>query len=64
MQDMRPHLEKLRRDAAEAQLTCDLATDKQKRDLFGKLAAHYRVLADEVEKAVAAKEADGNRGQG
>ncbi|GMO36648.1 hypothetical protein [Bradyrhizobium ottawaense] len=56
MQDMVAHLEKLRRDAAECQLISDLATDKDKRDLFARLATHHRVLASEIEKAIAAKE--------
>jgi len=56
MKDMKAHLEKLRRDAAECQLISDLATDKSKRGLFAKLAEHHRVLAGEVERAIAAAE--------
>jgi hypothetical protein len=37
----------------------DLATDPMKRELFAKLAEHYRVLAAEVERAI--KEAGGEQ---
>jgi hypothetical protein len=49
MKDFQVQLEKLRRDAAECRLISDLATDKQKRDLFDRLAAHLGTLADQVE---------------
>ncbi|TFW50993.1 hypothetical protein CT676_43530 [Bradyrhizobium sp. MOS001] len=32
----------------------DLATEPKKRDLFTKLAEHLTILADEVERAIAA----------
>jgi len=54
MHDMQVHLEKLRRDAAECAMIRDLATDATKRELFTKLADHLSVLADEVERAIAA----------
>ena len=54
MQDMKTHLEKLRKDAAECSLISDLATDPAKRELFTRLAAHLSVLAGEVEAAIAA----------
>jgi hypothetical protein len=56
MQDMRAQLEKLRTGAAECALIRDLATDPKKRELFTKLADHLTVLADEVERAIAAAE--------
>ena len=59
MQDMRAHLEKLRRDAAECELISGLATDKAKRDLFARLAEHLSVLAAEVERAISAQLAKG-----
>jgi hypothetical protein len=49
MQDYLKHLEKLRTDAAECKLISDLATDQSKRELFDKLAAHLKSLADQVE---------------
>jgi hypothetical protein len=52
MQDYQKHLEKLRTDAAECRLICDLATDRTKRELFDRLALHLTALADEVELAV------------
>jgi hypothetical protein len=54
MKDYLASLEKLRRDAAEAALIRDLATDKTKRDMFDRLHQHLNLLADEVEKAMAA----------
>ena len=57
MQDMRPHLEKLLIDAEECALISKLATDIQKRDLFARLAAHLRVLAQEIERAIFAQKA-------
>jgi hypothetical protein len=52
MQDMLTQLEKLRSDAAECELIRDLATDFKKRELFDRLAAHFSILASEVEKAI------------
>ena len=52
MKDMLLHLEKLRADAAECALVRDLATDKIKKELFARLAAHLEVLAGEVERAI------------
>jgi heme oxygenase len=57
MKDMRAHLEKLLTDAEECALISKLATDMEKRELFAKLAAHLKVLAAEVERAIAAKKA-------
>ncbi|AMA59934.1 hypothetical protein [Bradyrhizobium sp. CCGE-LA001] len=54
MKDMQAQLEKLRTDAAECALIRDLATEPKKRELFTRLAAHLVVLADEVERAIAA----------
>jgi hypothetical protein len=45
-------LEKLRVQAAECEMIRDLATDKKKRELFTKLAEHFKVLAAEVERAI------------
>jgi hypothetical protein len=52
MQDHLKHLEKLRTDAAECRLICDLATDPAKRELFDRLALHLTTLADQVEQAM------------
>ena len=50
------HLEKLRVQIAECELIRDLATDKAKRALFDRLAEHSRVLAADLERAIAAAE--------
>ena len=55
MRDMQTHMEKLLADAEECALISKLATDMQKRELFARLAAHLRVLASEVERAIATK---------
>jgi hypothetical protein len=52
MKDYQASLEKLRRDAAEAALIRDLATDPAKRDMFDRLQRHLAQLADEVEQAM------------
>ena len=52
MQDYQKHLEKLRTDAAECRLICDLATDQAKRELFDRLAVHLTSLADQIELAM------------
>jgi hypothetical protein len=52
MQDMRAHLEKLQLQIAECEIIRDLATDPQKRELFGELAEHHKMLAALVKKAI------------
>jgi phage terminase Nu1 subunit (DNA packaging protein) len=52
MQDYLAALERLRKDAADAALIRDLATDKVKQDFFDLLHRHLDQLADEVERAV------------
>ena len=53
------HLKKLRAEAAECRLISDLATDKEKRELFFWLADHLNILAGEAAKAIDAKKAEG-----
>ena len=57
MKDMQAQLEKLRTEASECELIANLATDKTKRELFTKLAEHYKVLASEVERVINENEA-------
>ncbi|MGY4573440.1 MULTISPECIES: hypothetical protein [Bradyrhizobium] len=52
MKDMQAHLEKLRVEAEECELISKLATNAIKKELFAKLAAHHRILADEVERTI------------
>jgi hypothetical protein len=52
MKDYQASSEKLRKDAAEAALIRDLATDPGKRELFNRLHDHFCRLADEVERAM------------
>ena len=52
VKDYRASIEKLRKEAAEAALIRDLATDRVKRDLYDRLHRHLNSLADEVEQAL------------
>jgi hypothetical protein len=52
MKDYQAQIEKLRKDAAECALIRDLATDKDKREMFDRLAIHLSALADQVELAM------------
>jgi hypothetical protein len=52
VKDYQASIEKLRRDAAEAALIRDLATDKIKREMFARLHEHLNRLADEVGRAM------------
>jgi hypothetical protein len=61
MKDYQTSLEHLRKEAAEARLIADLATNEAKRETFAKLADDLKALADEVELAMAAKEIDEDR---
>ena len=49
---MREHLEKLRVQISECELIRDLATEPKKRELFTRLAEHFKMLAGEIEKAM------------
>ncbi|MGJ4926119.1 hypothetical protein ACQR1I_12420 [Bradyrhizobium sp. HKCCYLS2038] len=51
MSELMTQPEKLRADAAECALIRDLATDRDKRELFARLAEHLSMLAAEVERA-------------
>jgi hypothetical protein len=55
MNDLSAHLEKLRVQMAECEVIRDLAIDKGKRQMFAKLAEHYRVLAGELEREIASR---------
>jgi hypothetical protein len=52
VQDYRASIEKLRKEAAEAALIRDLATDQAKRDMYDRLHRRLNGLADEVEQAI------------
>jgi hypothetical protein len=52
VKDYQASIEKLRRDAAEAALIRDLATNRTKREMFDRLHQHLTLLADEVERAM------------
>lgn len=52
IQEIQTHLEKLRIQAAECEMIRDLATTPNKRELFDRLARHFRTLAQELELAL------------
>jgi CDP-diacylglycerol pyrophosphatase len=52
VKDYQASIEKLRRDAAEAALIRDLATNPTKRERFDRLHQHLSLLAEEVERAL------------
>ena len=52
MKDYRASIEKLRKDAANAALIRDLATDPIKWEMYDRLHRHLNGLADEVERAM------------
>lgn len=58
MKDVQAHLEKLRAQIAECELIHDLASDPLKRDTFGRMAEHFRVLADQLEHVLKDGKAD------
>jgi hypothetical protein len=60
MKVIQPHLEKLRAEAVLCETKAKHATDKAKRELFTRLAEHYKVLASEVERAIKQKQASLN----
>jgi hypothetical protein len=53
MKDMKASAEKLRAEADYAEQIARSATDLQKRELYERLAAHFRQLAGEIEKVMA-----------
>jgi hypothetical protein len=52
VKDYQASIEKLRRDAAEAALIRDLATNPTQREMFDRLYQHLTLLAEEVERAM------------
>lgn len=57
VKDYLASVEKLRKDAIEAALIRDLATDPDKRELYHRLHHHFNLLADEVERILKSSEA-------
>ncbi len=53
MKDMQAHLETLRANIVQCERLHREAKSRIKRDVFARLAAHYRVLAGELERAIA-----------
>jgi hypothetical protein len=52
MEDMKASAKKMRVEADYAEQIARSATDPQKRELYERLAAHFRQLAREIEDAM------------
>jgi hypothetical protein len=52
MHDMQASAEKLRAEADYAEQIARSATDPQKRELYERLAVHFRKLAGEIEMVI------------
>ena len=52
MHDMQTSAEKLRAEADYAEQIARSATDPQKRELYERLAVHFRKLAGEIEMVI------------
>jgi hypothetical protein len=52
MEDMKTSAEKLRAEANYAEQIARSSTSVQKRELYERLAVHFRQLADEIEKVM------------
>jgi hypothetical protein len=57
MTDLEARLERFETLAAECELIAKLTVDGTKRELYLRLALHYRELADDMRKAIATKDA-------
>jgi hypothetical protein len=53
MQDMKASAEKLRAEADNAEQIARSATAVQKRELYERLAVHFRQLASDIERVMA-----------
>jgi hypothetical protein len=53
MEDMKASVVKLRAEADYADQIARSATDEQKRELYERLAVHFRRLARDIEKVMA-----------
>jgi hypothetical protein len=57
MTDLEARLERFENLATECEMIGRLALDGTKRELYSRLASHYRELIDDMRKAIATKEA-------
>jgi hypothetical protein len=57
MTDLEAKLERFETLAAECELIAKLATDGAKRELYLRLALHYRELAEDMHKVIATQRA-------
>jgi SepF-like predicted cell division protein (DUF552 family) len=55
MKDLRAELEKLITNAEDCELIARLATDKTKRETFGRIAKQLRQMASELQADIAAR---------
>jgi hypothetical protein len=55
MEDMKASAEKMRTEADYAEQIARSVTDLRKRELYERLAAHFRQLAGDIEKVMATR---------
>ena len=61
MEDLKTKLERLRSEAVDCEMIGNLATDKEKRDLFRKLARDLHNMAQDIESLIAMRAGAGDR---
>ena len=57
MTDLQAKLERFETDAAECEMIARLASDGAKRELYSRLALHYRELVADARQLIATKDA-------
>jgi SepF-like predicted cell division protein (DUF552 family) len=62
MKDLKAELEKLLANAEDCELIARLATDKSKRDTFGRIANQLREMASQLQADIAARSEAGALG--
>jgi hypothetical protein len=60
MEDLKLHLKRLLTEAEECAAISRRATDKQKKELFAKLAVHLERLARDVDETIASRTTNEN----
>jgi SepF-like predicted cell division protein (DUF552 family) len=55
MKDLKAELEKLLTNAEDCELIARLATDKRKRETFGRIAGQLREMASDLKADIAAR---------
>jgi hypothetical protein len=62
MEDLKAKLERLQSEAVDCEMIGNLAADKDKRELFRKLASDLRAMARDIEAVLAVRAKMGDDG--